>query len=90
MNKRKDIINGDFRAKIENLLELASKVVASEHAQMPKTCPKCGGKMKFRSQKLIIENDFLGDELVYECEKCGYEVVKRFPFPPDYAAYFRS
>jgi len=68
----------------------AFKVVTSEHDQMPKTCPKCGGEMRFKFQRLIIEEDFIGDELTYKCETCGYEITKRFPFPPNYAKYFQN
>ena len=80
---------GVAEESFEEFLELALRVIASEHACMPKTCPRCGGRMKFVYQALI-GGEVVGDLLVYRCVSCGYEVRRFFPFPPEYARFFKK
>jgi DNA-directed RNA polymerase subunit RPC12/RpoP len=59
------------------------EVIAREHEQMPKVCPKCGGPMFFEMQYLQTEPK-VGDVLIYRCMKCGERVEKFFEFPEWY------
>ncbi len=68
---------------------LGIAIVRKEHESMPRVCPECGGEMEFTGQSLIV-GDKPGDVLIYECSKCGHRVEKFFPFPPEYAKYFRK
>jgi len=71
------------------MVRLAFKIVAKEHAAMPKICPECGGEMEFFRQQLVIKPK-PGDILIYRCKKCGKAVKKFFEFPEEYAKFFRS
>ncbi len=72
----------------EAFLQIASQVVENEHRQMTKVCPRCGGRMSFKLQELVGE-PVPGDRLTYECEACGEKVQRFFPFPENYAKYFK-
>jgi len=71
----------------EDLEKIQQRIIAQEHAQMPKTCGKCGGGMKFTMQSMISK-PVMGDLLTYKCNKCGNTVERFFKFPEDYAKRF--
>lgn len=71
------------------LLQVSRRVVSSEHGQMPRVCPRCGGKMTFKIQALVV-GPKPGDALVYECEDCREKVERFFPFPEEYARHFKG
>ncbi|MBS7287786.1 MAG: zinc ribbon domain-containing protein [Candidatus Freyarchaeota archaeon] len=79
----KDLTPEEFEAFVQSAL----RVARSEHEQMPRFCPRCGGRMIFKLQRLVMEPP--GDVLIYVCEVCGEEVSKFFPFPEDHAKYFK-
>ncbi|MEM1513010.1 MAG: hypothetical protein QXW47_05590 [Candidatus Jordarchaeales archaeon] len=74
--------------EFEEFLRIGRHVVESEHKQMPRVCPRCGGKMIFKLQSLVKEPE-PGDVLVYECDTCGEKVERFFAFPEEYARYFK-
>ncbi len=71
----------------EELEKLQQRIIAHEHAQMPKTCSKCGGQMEFTMQSMVSK-PVMGDLITYECKKCGNTVERFFEFPEDYAKRF--
>jgi ribosomal protein L44E len=71
----------------EELEEMQQRIIEQEHSQMPKTCSKCGGKMKFATQTMIAK-PVMGDLLTYKCQSCGDAVEKFFEFPEEYTKYF--
>ncbi len=75
--------------ELERFLQISRKVVENEHGQMPHVCPRCGGRMVFKFQRQV-KGASPGDILVYECENCKEKVERFFPFPEEYARYFRS
>ena len=73
---------------MKKFVTMTTELTVKEHESMPKVCPKCGGEMEFLKRELIIREDFVGDKMVYKCKKCGHEISKEFPYPPEYRKYF--
>jgi hypothetical protein len=82
-------VEPEKKKELKEFLRLAFAIVEQEHAQMPKVCSICGGKME-PSWQALVDKPKPGDILAYKCRRCGNVVEKFFEFPEEYARFFKK